>query len=300
MADPTPLLYEAATARTLAMSVRKWKAATAALAVTTVTLLVLLVALHSGHGLAAATTLSVMGAEVGSPPPPGARFFPPSPPVPSFYPTDGTHDVAYVVFTRHGERGIDKDDKDLTPEGYVRAAYMNKCIDRAPTVAFPLGAPTRMLASLRDDSNRPNETLYAISTKLGVALEYADMMDIYAVNRLVPSLQPGDQLLVSWQHWFMPKIIAALYPPTPWLLRGFPSTCHTDLYEEPQYTRETNGGDCYDIVWQVVLTRPKARPQDAWQAVTFNQMHMGFGGAADSPCAEAFATIDVSCAMVKP
>lgn len=102
---------------------------------------------------------------------------------------DAVRDIAIVVFTRHGERPVDKDDPHLTPEGVVRAEYMNKCIDRAPTVALPLGAPTRMLASLRYDSFRPVETLQPIADKLGLPLETADMMDIYAVNEIVPSLR---------------------------------------------------------------------------------------------------------------
>lgn len=91
-------------------------------------------------------------------------------------------------------------------------------------------------------------------------------------------------------------MIAALYPPTPRLLKGFPEACNTTEWAEPEYTRETNGGDCYDVVWQLVLTRPKAMPHEPWQTVTFTQMHMGFGGAADSPCAEGFAPIDYNVA----
>ena len=53
-----------------------------------------------------------------------------------------------------------------------------------------------------------------------------------------------------------------------------------------------NGGDCYDIIWQLVLTRPKDEPHAPWQTVTFSQMHMGFGGHADSPCAESLSPIE--------
>merc|ERR1719231_144275 len=124
-----------------------------------------------------------------------------------------------------------------------------------------------------------------LAEKFGLELEMADMMNIYAANELVPSLKPGDQLLISWQHWFMPKMIAALNPPTPTLLNKFPEACATSEWTEPEYTRETNGGDCYDVMWQLVLVRPRDAPHDPWQAVTFTQMHMGFGGEADSKCA---------------
>lgn len=166
------------------------------------------------------TTVSLHEVDCTSPPPPytrpplpafpPARRFPPSPPNGKVPKTDDVRDIAIVVFTRHGERPVDKDDPHLTKEGFVRAEYMNKCIDTKPTVALPLGAPTRMLASLRDDSKRPVETLGPIADKLGVKLETDDMMNIYAANEIIPTLQPNDQLLISWQHWFMPRMISAL------------------------------------------------------------------------------------------
>ena len=232
------------------------------------------------------------------PPPPGmplfppARSFPPSPPLPTFAPVDGLRDVAIVVFTRHGERSPDKDNVHLQPEGFVRAGYMAKCMGhRQPSVAFPFGAPTRLLASLRADSKRPVETLTPIANKLHLEIETAKMMDIYAVNKLVPTLKAGDQLLVSWQHWFIPKMIQALYPPTPKWLERFPKSCNTTEYLEPGYTREGTDGDCYDIIWQLVLTRPKGATDAPWQTVTFNQMHEGFAGTIDSPCIEALSPI---------
>mmetsp|Transcript_18987 Transcript_18987/g.48585 ORF Transcript_18987/g.48585 Transcript_18987/m.48585 type:complete len:319 (-) Transcript_18987:402-1358(-) len=231
------------------------------------------------------------------PPPPGMpmlppqRSFPPSPPLPTFAPTDDVRDVAIIVFTRHGERTPDKDLVDLTPEGFTRAAYMSKCIARQPSVAFPFGAPTRLLASLRADSKRPVETLTPTAEKLHLDIETADMMDIYAVNKLLPTLKPGDQLLVSWQHWFIPKMIAALYPPTPHWLNSFPKACNTSEWVEPAYTRGGSDGDCYDIMWQLVLTRPRGAVDAPWQTVTLNLMHEGFAGTANSACAEALAPI---------
>jgi len=230
---------------------------------------------------------------IASPPNPSARVFPPSPPVPLFNATyDGLHDVAVVVFTRHGERSADKVSVDLTPEGYTRAMYLGKCVSDQPSVAFPFGAPTRLLASLRDTSKRPVETLTPLARRLGLVIETADLMDIYALNRMIPTLEPRDQLLVSWQHWFLPRMIAALYPPSPRMLRNFPEACNTSEWTEPQYAREGSGGDCYDIMWQLMLVRPKGQTAP-WQAVTFNQMHQGFGGASDSPCMEALAPIDI-------
>lgn len=275
------------------------------LAMVAVALAVNLQTLHASHASALeqleqhTTNLDQQRVSIGCPPmppplmpayPPG-RKVPPAPPSPVFTAVDGVHDVAIVLFTRHGERYPTKDSVDLTPEGYVRANYMSKCITRQPSIALPLGAPTRLLASLRDDSKRPVETLTPLATKLGLTIETADMFDLYAVNRIIPTLVPGDQLLVSWQHWFLPRMIEVLNPPTPWWLRGFPKACNTSEWREPSYTRQGSDGDCYDIIWQLVLTRPKGNSEAAWQAVTFNQMHEGFGGAADSPCTEALSPI---------
>ena len=229
------------------------------------------------------------------PPPlsPPTRHVPPSPPKEIIPSTDAVKEVAIVVLTRHGERPVDKDFRHLTPEGVVRAKYMAKCIPRAPSVAFPFGPPTRLLASLRGDSDRPMESLEPVAKALGMDvsdIENADMFDVYAVNKLLPTLIAGQTLLVSWQHWFLPRIIQALDVPTPFLLKGFPGACNTTEWYEPDYTRQTNGGDCYDIVWQVVFEREKGSNKP-WQAVTYSHMHMGFGGEADSPCSEGFSPI---------
>ena len=66
-------------------------------------------------------------------------------------------------------------------------------------------------------------------------------------------------------------MMKALYPPSPIMFKGFPNACPTTEWVEPEYTRETNGGDCYDIIWQMILTRPKDTPDAPWQTVTFNQ-----------------------------
>ena len=309
--DPTPLLSSGVSvSRQHATALRRWKIVamtTSALAIGLVLFCAAVITNTASLGSSVAARLVAAQTDVSnclpSPPPsnipspmpafPPARQFPPSPPNTIIPPTDGVKDYAVIIWTRHGERSDNKTDIHLTPEGYERARYMNKCIGREPSVAFPLGAPTRMLASVREDSVRPTESLQAIAKKLDVKLETADMMDLYAVNELVPTLKPRDQLLVSWQHYFLPRMMKALYPPSPIMFKGFPNACPTTEWVEPEYTRETNGGDCYDIIWQMILTRPKDTPDAPWQTVTFNQMHMGFAGTATSPCAEALSPIEV-------
>lgn len=307
--DATPFLeFADGSSREQASLLRRWKLVAASTSAIATCLLLVVATLVANNSQSSASEMLLLktGAVSNCAPPsaagghdtsypafPPARLFPPSPPQTIVPPTEGEKDIAIIVWTRHGERSADKDDIHLTPEGYERARYMNKCIDRKPSAAFPLGAPTRLLASVRDDSVRPTESLIHIAEKLDVKLETADMMDIYAVNEVVPTLKPRDTLLVSWQHFFLPRMMKAMYPPSPIYLRGFPDACPTTEWVEPQYTRETNGGDCYDIVWQMVLTRPKDDASAPWQAVTFNQMHMGFAGTVESPCAEAFAPIDI-------
>ena len=90
----------------------------------------------------------------------------------------------------------------------------------------------------------------------------------------------------------MPRMIDAFKPPTPRLLSKFPPTCPGREWEEPEYTKEEDGeGDCYDVVWQLTLTRPKGDVGAPWQTVSFAQLHMGYGGEPGSPCAEGFAPL---------
>lgn len=81
-------------------------------------------------------------------------------------------EYALVILIRHGERYQDKRDIHLAPAGYERAAYIAKCVgDRTiRTMAFPLGPPDRLVASVRppnakglDESVRPLETLEPLS-----------------------------------------------------------------------------------------------------------------------------------------
>ena len=176
---------------------------------------------------------------------PPARHFPPSPPLPRYHTADGLRETAYVVFMRHGERGPDKSDNGLTTDGTNRAIYMNRCITDSPSVAFPNGPPTRLLASTRGKtgSHRPLDTLTPIATRLNLSIETADMMEIYSPLELLPSLKPHDTLLIVWQHWFMPRMIAALQPPTPTVIPKFPQNCPGIEWKEPDYAQEADVSD---------------------------------------------------------
>ena len=81
--------------------------------------------------------------------------------------------------SRHGERGRDKSENGLLYTGTERAAYLDKCIARSPSAAFPLGPPTRLLASTRgkDGSHRPYDTLEPLARRFNLSIETADMME---------------------------------------------------------------------------------------------------------------------------
>ena len=160
-----------------------------------------------------------------------------------------------------------------------------------PTLAFPLGPPTALLASERntpDYSTRPHDTLRPIQDRLQLdaGIEMVPTLDFHAVKQRVHSLAPGETLLVAWQHDFVPSLVNALSPPIPTHLELFPSQCSLSYWEEPEYTRADGYGSyCYDVIWQVVLQRRQgAAPHEAWKAVSFTQLHQGFAGDAQGIC----------------
>lgn len=60
----------------------------------------------------------------------------------------------------------------------------------------------------------------------------------------------------------------------------------------PPLARAAQGtGDCYEVIWQLVLNRPIGDETAPWQTVSFAQMHQGFNGQADGPCSEALAPL---------
>ena len=224
-------------------------------------------------------------------------------------------EIALVNFIRHGERSQDPSDTGLTQEGRQRAAYLGRCIGSVsePTLAFPLGPPTALLASehassgptsIPKISTRPADTLRPIQERLllPAGVELASAASLTSVQKSVQRLRPGETLLVAWQHDFIPSLVNSLRPPAPTLIRAFPMQCNSSHYEEPAYTLDDPGGYCYDIVWQVVLQRPQPqRGEQAkpWHAVALSQLHQGFAGdGADArECREALAPLASGSAL---
>ena len=225
------------------------------------------------------------------------------------------HEIALVNFIRHGERNQNPADTGLTADGKLRAAYLGRCIGLAsdPSLAFPLGPPTALLASVHESlhassttkiSTRPADTLQPVqdALKLTEGVQLARALNISGVERRVQGLAPGETLLVAWQHDFIPMLVNSLRPPAPTLIETFPLQCNNSHYQEPAYTLNDPGGSCYDILWQVVLQRPQSRPGETarkWHAASLTQFHQGFAGdSLDSlECREALAPMASDSAL---
>ena len=194
------------------------------------------------------------------------------------------HEWAIINMIRHGERSPNKTSIHLTMDGYARSEYIARCVGDVPSLAFPLGGPTALIASVRAESSvRPLETLKPLSHKLGLPIDNTiDMADVAKVHEYVQSIPSGGTLLLSWQHWFIPIIARSLETTSTGLAPPlWPDKCDYSEWEEPTYT----SGACYDAIWQIILFREREGQQ--WRSQAFSQMHMGYGGRADSPCMSA-------------
>lgn len=201
-----------------------------------------------------------------------------------------------INLIRHGERDNNVSNPHLAKAGYERAAYIARCVATAHhTLAFPLGKPTRLMASLRQASSakgisqkesvRPLETLTPLSQKLSIPIDnHVNMEDVDSFVRYVQGMRAGETLLVAWQHWFLTFMVEALgfegLIPT-----SYPRSCNYSQWTEPAYAMDKEEGDCYDVIWQLVLFREN--PTQRWRTDAFTSLHQGFGGR-DSPCASAF------------
>lgn len=203
-------------------------------------------------------------------------------------------EFALINLIRHGERDNNASNPHLAEVGYERAAYIGHCVATTHhTLAFPFGRPTRLMASLRKpkskgqkESVRPRETLLPLSTRLSIPIDnHVNMEDVSGFVQYVQGMHAGETLLVAWQHWFLTFLVTALgfegLVPV-----AYPRSCNYTEWTEPAYAMDEEEGDCYDVIWQLVLFRENA--SHAWRTDAFTQLHQGFGGRRDSPCASAF------------
>lgn len=200
------------------------------------------------------------------------------------FPILASTEYALVNILRHAERGDNVSDPHLTIDGSYRAEYIGRCIAGGGTsLAFPLGPPQHLLASQRNTSMRPLETLTPLSRRLKLPVNNAvQMADVDGFVGYLTRLKAGETLLVAWQHWFIPKLIEAI-DPRELAPRHFPKSCNFSQWEEPAYTNDA----CYDEVWQMMLYRSNS--SYTWRVRAFTKFHMGYGGSAASPCEAAFS-----------
>lgn len=191
---------------------------------------------------------------------------------------------AYVNFIRHGEKSPTSG-PDLTPDGQHRAQYLAKCMSSSsPSAALPYGAPVNLLAAKPTaKSNRPYNTLLPLSETLGLKLHHGCKdSDTSCLAEQVAKLQKGDTLVVAWEHKAIPALLATLNVLGGSAYGSWPDSCPSASWEEPSY--ET-GSTCYDAIWQVKMDVSSGTPT----AVSIQTLHEGFGGSADSPCAQDLA-----------
>jgi len=204
-------------------------------------------------------------------------------------------EFALINLIRHGERNNNESDPHLTREGEHRAMYIARCIGAMEhtTMAFPLGKPSRLLASLRPGglggggkaSHRPAETLQPLADEMNLPLDTMHFADYDEFHNYVHNIEPGSTILVSWQHKKISRLVA-LFDPGGLAPDRWPYECNFTQWSEPSYTTEDAVDNCYDLVWQLVLWRTSSTGH--WRTRVFSTMHMGFGGNPDAPCESAF------------
>lgn len=192
---------------------------------------------------------------------------------------------ALVNIIRHAERSAEHSSQNMTLDVNRRAEYIARCVGSGtPCLAFPLGPPTKLLASLKTDK-RALETLEPLAQKLHLPIDKKILHNSTKdfSEYLQQHVKSGDTLLVAWQHWLIPLLSKTLDP------NGladksfpFPTQCSVRETIELTYTRDK----CYDLITQMQLHRHNATTP--WRIEAYTHMHMGFGGQAGSPCASAF------------
>jgi hypothetical protein len=201
-------------------------------------------------------------------------------------------EFATVLLMRHGEKS-EGSGAALSPEGVARAIYIGRCLGSgALTTATPSPITTVMACATRaNKSHRSIDTLRPLAAALGLtidsAVDKADPAGLELAAR--DKLRAGGTLVIAWQHEELPGVIHAFAKKLRLhhAFREWPSTCDAAEWAEPSDLK--GYGQCYDLVWQLIMRR---RPGETlWEAAEASQLHMGFGGLPESPCTGAFAPL---------
>ena len=118
---------------------------------------------------------------------------------------------------------------------------------------------------------------------LGLQVDLSvDKKDYEGFARLVrSSFTPGGTFVAAWQHTDIPFLIKALGVPNAGDFSIWPNSCDSQSWQEPPYIAQSNS--CYDAMWQVRFSQSSS---GEWLPGPASVWHEGFGGSAQSPCAE--------------
>ncbi len=130
-----------------------------------------------------------------------------------------------ITLIRHGEKpnetdpaqppfGIDEQGHpartSLSPQGWQRAGALAVRLGDPQPVA-PFVRPTVIFAPAYPDGlHRPGETVLPLARRLGLSVQkpaFVGQEDVLAAALLT---QPGQDVLVCWEHHHLPDIVAAL------------------------------------------------------------------------------------------
>ena len=196
--------------------------------------------------------------------------------------------TASLVLIRHGEKSRDSDDKSLTVDGQHRAEYLSRCAAHA-TSALALGPPTAIMASTvrPGKSHRPRDTVAPLARALSLSVDLSvDKEDSPGFARAVQEkLSCNGTVLVAWQHEDIPDLVKALAPPNRKSFTDWPPSCDAEGWSEPSYIKKNSA--CYDLIVRLLYT-PGTGP-GVWEPQDVLEFHEGFGGSAQSPCAQDLA-----------
>ena len=227
---------------------------------------------------------------------------------------------AYVDLMRHGEKD-DASGERLSALGRERADYYARCLDPARPASPAAPAPVEALFAQRNAtvtprykgndglSQRAYQTLEPLSRATGLSIHNpCKMTDLDCVVAEVEDLlRVNSTLLVTWEHKLIPQLLRELgvprdsgAPPGGW--PKWPEACDAASWKNPRLRQPQPTGReklwrgapfpfhnaCFDLVWQVKFVRG-GEDGAKWEAVGARTLQNGFGGSADSPCAEGLA-----------
>jgi hypothetical protein len=122
---------------------------------------------------------------------------------------------AVVFIIRHAEKPAERDNPDLTPTGFQRAAALPSLFLQQPgSSSLPrLPRPAALFASApAKHSNRPIETITPLSQALHLRInaDYADIETGPLAKEILSGRYAGKVVLVCWHHGEIPHLAQAL------------------------------------------------------------------------------------------